>query len=176
MRSNKPIGCLRIAVVDDVPEIRELARVWLSAAGHSVACAAHGIELGRMSCDHRFDVVITDVMMPEADGLEVIGGLRQSYPGTRIIAISGGGITMLADDCLRVAKRLGADDVLPKPFNRAQLLAVLARVTTPAAVADTQGRFNTIGCRGGLFADDQTQARSEPGACKPVLAGGNDSR
>ena len=128
VRHPRHSASLTIAFADDIPEIQALAREWLTAAGHRVMCAADGGELTRLSHDHHFDVVITDVMMPERDGLEVISALKKSQPGVRIIAISGGGTVLPATDCLRDAKRLGADAVLAKPFNRSQFMQAVEHV------------------------------------------------
>lgn len=100
-----------------------------------VTCVANGLELTRLARDTHLDVVITDVMMPERDGLEVITELRKSHPSIRIIATSGGGAAMEAADCLYVAKRLGAHATLKKPFNQAQLLKALHDVIQPAKKA-----------------------------------------
>jgi CheY-like chemotaxis protein len=130
-----PRVALSIAFADDVPEIRELARGWLTAEGHDVVCAANGLQLVDLWRDRNFDLVITDVMMPESDGFEVIATLKAAHPNTKIIAISGGGVTMISNDCLRVAHRLGATAVLAKPFNRADLMGVIRHVMSPVSRA-----------------------------------------
>lgn len=127
---DRPTTALSIAFADDVPEIRELIREWLTAEGHRVMCVENGAELTRLWREVRFDIIISDVMMPEADGFEVVTALKQEQPDVRIIVISGGGSVMAAADCLRVAKRLGADAVLAKPFHRAQFLATIDRVAS----------------------------------------------
>jgi CheY-like chemotaxis protein len=116
---------LTIALADDMPEIQALAATWLSGAGHTVLCAANGAELLRMLRDKQVDVVITDVMMPQNDGFEVIQAVKKLYPGVKIITISGGADVMPMRDCLRVARALGADAVLAKPFNKVQLFTAL---------------------------------------------------
>lgn len=125
-RSTRRSTALAIAIADDVPEIQALAREWLTAAGHGVICVSDGQELVRLTRDQPFDLVITDVVMPEADGFEVIAEMKRSNPNVRIVAMSGGGTVMPATDCLRVAARLGADAVLSKPFSRDQLMRAIA--------------------------------------------------
>lgn len=120
---------LAIAVADDVLEIQELAREWLTSEGHSVVCASTGRQLAQIARAQHFDVVITDILMPDADGLEVIGELKRTDAAVRIVAMSGGGHAMNANDYLRIATRLGADTVLPKPFNRSQLMQAIDRAT-----------------------------------------------
>lgn len=113
---------LIIGIADDVLEIRMIARELLQKAGHEVVCASDGAELRRLAESRPLDVVLTDILMPEADGFEVIAALKNANPNLRIIAMSGGGRTMSANDCLRVARRLGADAILAKPFTGTQLL------------------------------------------------------
>ena len=114
-----------IAVVDDIPEIQALASQWLTSVGHQVLCAEDGQQLLKLLKTHPVDIVVSDVNMPEADGFEVINAVKATYPKIKIITISGGSSVMPMNDCLRVAKALGAAAVLPKPFTRSQLLAVL---------------------------------------------------
>lgn len=116
---------LTVAVADDMPEIRSLAREWLTAAGHKVVCACNGAELLQIVRHQAVDLVITDVMMPDTDGFEVIRALRRSHPDVRIVTISGGAPVMSMGDCLKVAQALGAHAVLPKPFTRKQLFATV---------------------------------------------------
>jgi CheY-like chemotaxis protein len=122
---NKPLS---VAVVDDVVEIRELIRSCLVEAGCSVATAESGNELLKLMRTQSFDVIITDVLMPDGDGLEVIQQAKRLQPGARMLAISGGGHHLQPADCLRFAKGLGAHAVLLKPFNREQLIDAVARV------------------------------------------------
>jgi CheY-like chemotaxis protein len=119
---------LTIALADDMPEIQTLASTWLRAAGHAVICADNGRDLLRLIEHRQVDVVISDVMMPESDGFEVITALKETHPDIKILSISGGASVMPAKDCLRVAKALGAHGVLAKPFNRAQLMRALDEV------------------------------------------------
>ncbi|MDO8540525.1 MAG: response regulator [Opitutaceae bacterium] len=120
---------LHIVIADDVHEIVELVRGWLEEAGHTVTCAANGRDVMRLLREKSFDVLITDIVMPEGDGWDAILAVNRLRPATRILAISGGGRNMPADACLRVAKGVGADQILKKPFNRAQLIAALHQVS-----------------------------------------------
>jgi CheY-like chemotaxis protein len=119
---------LSIAIADDMPEIQLLAREWLTSAGHHVMCVENGRELTRLAQERHLDLVVTDVMMPESDGFEVLADIKRYQPQIRVIVISGGGTVMDTNDCLRVAMRLGADAVLAKPFNRAQFMAMIEQV------------------------------------------------
>ena len=124
--SKSPATSLTIAIADDMPDIQALAREWLTTAGHRVFCAGNGEELLRIMEEQSVDVVITDVVMPERDGFEVIRAVKESHPHVQIITISGGATVMPANNCLRVASALGADVVLAKPFTRKQLFNALS--------------------------------------------------
>ena len=114
----------RILVVDDEEPVRRCLRAVLEEAGYSVAEAADGLraieELRRATPD----LVITDLVMPEREGIETIQALRRDHPSLGIIAISGAG----EGRYLPMARLLGADATLPKPANPKQVLAEVERV------------------------------------------------
>ena len=113
---------LSILVADDVAEIQALVRGWLVQLGHKVTCASSGTEAARMLGKQRFDLLITDVLMPDGDGLGLIGKFKAAEPAARILAISGGSKHLPAGLCIKFAAGFGAHAVLGKPFNRQQLL------------------------------------------------------
>src|SRR6266540_594484 len=131
-----------VLVVDDEPELRDLMTRVLKRGGHRVTCAANGIEASRAVANERFDVVVTDVIMPEKDGIQVINELRRKYPDVRIIAMSGGG-HVSRDQYLKIAKGLGAHALLEKPFSNEDLLAAISALTPtrykPAAKSPPAG-------------------------------------
>ncbi|MFQ5774253.1 MAG: response regulator [Kiloniellaceae bacterium] len=104
-----------ILVVDDEEPVRTTLRQMLEKAGHQIFEAANGEEAIRVFEDLKIDLVITDIIMPEKEGIETIVGLRQTAPDLKIIAISGGGRTGNMD-FLQLAKKFGANGVLAKPF------------------------------------------------------------
>jgi DNA-binding response OmpR family regulator len=111
----------RILVIDDEAELRRIIRIALEQAGHEVIEARNGDDGLRQHDDAAADLIITDIMMPETDGIETIIALRRHNPCIKIIAISGGG--RVGDtNFLTLAAKLGADQVLAKPFRREQLL------------------------------------------------------
>ena len=114
-----------VVVVDDVVEIQQLLNRWLREIGCIVTCVSTGREAARILRTIHIDLVITDVLMPDGDGLDVITELKRAQPTTRIVAMSGGGTHLRAADCLKLARGLGAHGVLTKPFNRQQLLEVI---------------------------------------------------
>jgi two-component system cell cycle sensor histidine kinase/response regulator CckA len=119
-----------ILLVEDESEIRELARIILRDAGYEVLEAAHGEEAEVVLANHEIDLMLTDILMPQKDGLETIRVARKKYPNVKIIAMSGA-----AEDYLDVALLLGAHAVIGKPFTRELLLetvhGLLASNTKP---------------------------------------------
>ena len=105
----------RILLIDDDPQILDLLKDVLMEAGHECWCAENGAigfkALERMS----FDLVVTDLIMPEAEGIETIMRIRRRWSHLPILAISGG-IPGVPGNFLPAASRLGADRVLSKPF------------------------------------------------------------
>ena len=114
----------RILVIDDEELVRFTVKQALEKAGHEVVEAADGndgIEIYRQS---PVDLIITDIIMPQKEGVETIVELRREDPDVKIIAIFGGGRTGNTD-YLEMAKKFGARRVLRKPFGRQELLAAV---------------------------------------------------
>jgi len=111
-----------ILVVDDDPVIRLMLREALALDGHSVLEAADGDACSRHLETSRPDLIITDIFMPEKDGIETICEVHDRWPDTKIIAMSTGGSRPEAMDYLKIAKGLGADQVLHKPFSVKEIL------------------------------------------------------
>lgn len=89
-------------------------------------CASTGHAASQLLKKKHFDLVITDIIMSDGDGLELILELKQTQPSVRLLAISGGGRHLQAGDCLKMARTFGAHALLLKPFNRDQLLAAVS--------------------------------------------------
>jgi len=111
----------RILVIDDDWQMREMMHQALERAGYGVVDAANGKIGMNIQRQEPVDLVITDLIMPEKEGIETIRELRRDFPGLKIIAISGGGRAG-ADGYLSVAKTIGADRTLSKPFDLKQIL------------------------------------------------------
>lgn len=122
-----PARPLAVLVADDVEDITTIIQQCLTALGHAVTCVGSGRELLKAVRGQTFDLVIVDIVMPDGDGHDAIVALTRAHPNTRIVAMSGGGKLMPTDPGLRIAKGLGADAVLPKPFSRPQLLAAIEK-------------------------------------------------
>jgi CheY-like chemotaxis protein len=121
----------RVVVIDDNPAICDILSKVLGREGYEVATASDGVEGEALVEAGRTDLVVTDIIMPNREGLETILGLRKLHPGIRIIAMSGGG-RMRSFDVLDIAQRLGADRVLEKPLDRQAFLATVRELLAPA--------------------------------------------
>jgi CheY-like chemotaxis protein len=114
----------RVLVVDDSPGLRELMCIGLRASGYDVVPAGDGKRALRLQREQPCEVVVTDLFMPEMDGIETIQTVRQEFPDTAIIAISGVE-SKTGADFLEVAAKLGAQMVLRKPFTIPELIAAV---------------------------------------------------
>lgn len=115
-----------ILIVDDEDVSRYTLRQMLESLGHSVAEASNGVT-GLQAAKDGCDLIITDIIMPDMEGIAFIKELKQTYPGRPVIAISGGGRTRNLD-FLEIARQFGADDSLAKPFTTSDLGKALAAI------------------------------------------------
>ncbi len=122
---------LSILVADDEVQIRQLVTRWLEREGHHVTCAANGVEAASVSQAKAFDLIVTDMLMPERDGVQLITEIKKTRPNARVLAISGGGRVLEGTDCLRMAQGLGAHAAVMKPFNRESFLAAVKQAILP---------------------------------------------
>lgn len=113
-----------ILVIDDDASVREVVREMLELEGHEVTIAENGSEAIALLAGRRFDLVVTDLIMPEKEGIETITEIRRTDSRTPIIAISGGG-RLGPGDYLETARYIGADATLAKPFTRQELLTTV---------------------------------------------------
>jgi len=123
-----------VLVIDDEPDVRDSIRQVLTRVGFDVVTAENG-EVGiEAFYGQPADVVIVDIIMPRRNGVEVIKKMRESHPGARILAITGGGNfgpfgykpgTVVTEAYLASATESGADAVMTKPFHRADLIALV---------------------------------------------------
>jgi CheY-like chemotaxis protein len=117
----------RILVIDDDDTVRLSIRLALEDAEHEVDEAPDGAAgMARLKVQPA-DLVVTDIFMPEKEGLETIDEIRHDYPDAKIIAISGGG-RMEPQDYLEIARQLGADRALLKPFDIQLLVDTVAEL------------------------------------------------
>src|ERR1700690_833753 len=115
----------KILLVDDNPGLLAMQRGFLEHGGHVVTPANNGKEAVERAQREPFDLLITDLVMPEKEGIEIIIELHRQFPAMKIIAISGGG-RINSKDYLDLAAKLGASKTLSKPFSGKDLLAAVA--------------------------------------------------
>jgi YesN/AraC family two-component response regulator len=119
----------RLLIIDDEKLARITLRKILESAGHHVVEASNGSEGIAMYRANPTDLVITDIIMPDKEGVETIIELKRDFPDIRIIAVSGGGRTRNLD-FLKLAQENGAQHVLAKPFSRQELIGAVNSVLT----------------------------------------------
>ena len=115
----------RILVIDDDVMLQRMLKQTLRLLGHEVTQAFDGKQGVRLCEQSPPDLVLTDILMPDQDGLQTIRQIRRACPEVKIIAMSGGSQTWPEMDALPFASRFGARKVLYKPFGHGQLEAAI---------------------------------------------------
>ncbi|MFP4548895.1 MAG: response regulator [Fidelibacterota bacterium] len=119
---------MKILIIDDDLAINKVLRKVLEMEGHEVINSYDGIEgIPILNKTPDIDLVITDIVMPEKEGIETIMEIRKTNKAIKIIAISGGG-RLKPDGYLLLAEKLGADAVLKKPFDGDELLETIEKI------------------------------------------------
>src|SRR3954463_12455808 len=118
---------LRILLIEDEESLRGTLARMFEGDGHTVVAASNGRFGLQLLENGQFDLVITDIVMPETDGLEVLRALRKTEPRPRVIAMSGAGRSGLSN-YLTMAALLGADEPLVKPFGLEELKEPMVRL------------------------------------------------
>ena len=114
----------RILIIDDEAMIRDLLVNILEREGYETITASGGKDGIKIYRENPADLIITDLIMPEKDGIETIQELKKDFPDIKIIAISGGG-RLGPQDYLHLAKMLGAQRTLTKPIELPELLKAI---------------------------------------------------
>ena len=117
----------RFLIIDDDDQYRKLLREMLTREGYEVADASNGKEGLRLYQSEPVDLIITDIIMPEKEGIETIIEFKQDFPEAKIIAISGGG-RIGPEEYLNMAKSLGVLRTFYKPFERMELLEAVREI------------------------------------------------
>ncbi len=123
-----------ILVVDDDAQVLEVVSEMLKLEGHAVTAVSNGLQATAEFHSSHFDLVITDLIMPEREGLETISEMRRTTSTVPIIAISGGGRIGPAD-YLASAAQLGANATLAKPFKRKELVSTVSELLGTSGAA-----------------------------------------
>lgn len=114
----------RILIIDDESHVRKYLRILLQKEGYLTEEAPDGEKGLMLQRKNPADLVITDLIMPEKEGIETIREMKRDFPNVKIIAISGGGRVHTAD-YLKIAQHIGANRVFPKPFEKNEILAAV---------------------------------------------------
>lgn len=123
MNSNEAMTA-KVLVVDDDAAVRDLVAAMLESGGYPVAVASNGREALAMLASEGFEVIITDLVMPEQEGIETIKLIRRDYPAVKVIAMSGA----FGGDYLRIAGYLGAHGTISKPLRIQTVLDTVKNV------------------------------------------------
>ena len=123
MTSREP-SAVRVLVVDDDDAVRDMVAAMVASGGYEVAVASNGKEALTMLASNGFEVIITDLVMPEQEGIETIKLIRRGYPAVKVIAMSGA----FGGDYLRIAGYLGAHGTIAKPLRIQTVLDTLQSV------------------------------------------------
>lgn len=115
----------RIMVVDDEPLVAKAIGEVLLSDGHEVIYAGFDNDPADQVLGSSYDLLVTDVLMPETGGWDLIRMVRQNRPTTPVVAISGGGLGVTAELALKISDLVGADAVLTKPVDAHALLGVV---------------------------------------------------
>lgn len=116
---------MKMLVIEDDEAVRKFICKILISAGHAVVVAGNGEKgLAEIKKSNDISIVITDLLMPEKEGIETIADIKKIWPHIKILAISGGGI-IEPEFYLLNASALGADLTLKKPFTRPELLGAI---------------------------------------------------
>ena len=115
---------ITLLVIDDDPAFLDACCMLLQQEGFRVLRAGTGRQGLQVVAESDVSVVLTDILMPEVDGVEVIMDLRSRYPSIKVVAMSGGGQLAL-DECLEIPKALGVSGILRKPFTRRELVSAI---------------------------------------------------
>jgi CheY-like chemotaxis protein len=121
MSSQPPLATgssvIDVLLVDDDATVRAVLCAALRSAGYTLRCAGDGREALQLAATMRFRLVVTDIYMPEMDGLELVSSLHTRYPDLPTLAMSGGGRAGGPADVLRPARLLGSHRTIEKPFD-----------------------------------------------------------
>ena len=135
----------KILIIDDEPHILLMLKKMLERVGYEIEIATSGVEGIKLFKESGSDLVITDIIMPEKEGLETIREMRRIKSDLKIIAMSGGG-KVSADNYLQIARIFGAAKSIAKPFTQKEMVSAVQSLL------------------GGESANENSQMKDSPGA------------
>jgi DNA-binding response OmpR family regulator len=127
----RPTGtgpALRALAVDDEPGLLKMMTLALEQTGYAVTAVGDGTAARRLIQQERFDLLVTDIFLPDVDGLQLITLLRQVRPETKVIVVSAGGTYSASPFAMTMAKKMGVQKVLNKPFEAAELVQTITEL------------------------------------------------
>ena len=127
----------RILIIDDEPQIRSMLTLMLAREGYDIVEASDGVAGIKIYRQNPADLIITDLIMPNKDGIGMIIDLKKEFPDVKIIAMSGGGLNK-PDGYLKGAKKLGAACTLTKPIDREEMLNAVRETLIESPPEGTQ--------------------------------------
>jgi YesN/AraC family two-component response regulator len=127
----------RILIIDDEPQIRSMLTLMLAREGYEIVEASDGVAGIKIYRQNPADLIITDLIMPNKDGIGMIIDLKKEFPDVKIIAMSGGGLNK-PDGYLKGAKKLGAACTLTKPIDREEMLKAVREILKESPSEGTQ--------------------------------------
>jgi len=118
----------KILLIDDDPQVRSVLREFLQIGRHTVLEAANGVQARKLLPDSAVDLVVTDIVMPESDGFEVIMSCVRKDQPLKIIAITGGSPNLAQQTLLTIAQKMPVNKVLSKPVTCEELISAVQEV------------------------------------------------
>lgn len=115
----------RILVVEDDPLVKDVIEMTLRRAAYDVMAVSSGLDAKAILSDENFDVIVTDILLPDSDGFDVIELASRTNPEARVIAMSGGGEHLRPAYLMKIGMAVGATTALVKPFTIGELLAAV---------------------------------------------------
>ena len=116
----------KILIVDDELSVREMVAEMLANNTTQVFLAENGIQALQILADENINLVVTDIVMPKENGIDLIMDIKKSYPVIPVVAMSGGGGIEGRFNYLEIAKLVGANQILEKPFSAETLRTIVA--------------------------------------------------
>lgn len=155
---------LQVLIVDDEPDLAELVSFEFELIGSHVSIAENGQNAFKLCKEKNFDVIISDIRMPNGDGIELLKNIRKlDYKKPSIFLMTG-----FADISLQEAYHFGASAIFGKPFNRKELIATVSTISSPLNI-----RWNAVSDDSNLFKIDKTYKKIDEASKQGMLSLGH---